>query len=428
MNRAASIQLPATIPQRPDLAAPFAQGAILLTLAVCVVVPHSFQLVNGALLATSFLLSLLVVRKSDWLQKLMTTYLLGVAITAFYIWLGTVHRAPRPASTQTIIVYILSPFMWLMIGTVLYQQFGLERVVRILIWLTWGAIASVAAFFYLFLAFGVEAVRFLNANANVNVTEGFAGANIIVYGSLIFLTGAVFAQPTIIRNRIARVVLPGLLIVCALTSGRSALILSVPIGLLVGTVLRSRVDDPESKESGIKALLPTFALGFVALLVLLIVDFFVDSFDLLVIFWIFYDELTSGGGSERTEQIGALWEGVQNSWGLGVGHGIGVRYLRSAEFPWRYEVIPMATLLRVGFIGTLVYLSTFIVYALEFGRRSSARSLRAEDVYMFGGFVPVALAVFTNPYIESYVFQWMYFLPVLALGAQAGQAGSAPAR
>ncbi|PAX09225.1 hypothetical protein [Sphingomonas lenta] len=417
MNRI--VASPIAVAPKSDLAAPIARIVLLLTLAVCVVVPHSFQVATAALLGMSLILSLLVVRQSDWLQRLMTTYLLGVAITAFYIWLGTVHRAPRAASNQTIIVYIVAPFMWLMIGTVLYQQFGLERVTRILIRLTWAAIASVAAFFYLFLAFGVEAVRVLNENANVNVTEGFAGASILVYGSLIFLTGAVFAQPTMIKGRLARLILPGLLILCALTSGRSALILSVPIGALVGALLRGRIRKGHGEGQGLSVLLPTITLGVVGFAVLVVIDLFVDWFDLFVIFEIFYDELTSGGGSERTEQVGALWEGVQQSYGLGVGHGIGVPYLRSAEFPWRYEVIPMATLLRVGFIGTLVYMSTFIVYGLELARRSGGRLLRPEDVYMAGGFAAAAFAAFTNPYIESFVFQWMYFLPVLGLGVVA---------
>jgi hypothetical protein len=383
------------------------------------VFPHSFQAPTAGLLAVALLLSLLVVRKSDYLDRLLVTYFLGVAITALYIWVGTANRAPRPSVLQNILVYIVSPFMWLVIGTTLVQQFGVERLVRLLIRLTWASVIEVALFFWAFLVFGKQAVSFLSEQANVNVTGGIAAANILVYGSLIFLTGALFAQPTAIQGRWRRIILPALVLVCAVTSGRSALILAVPLGLVVGAVLRSRTQGAEGERVGLSTLLPTFLLGLLGLLVLVVIDQFVDAFDLFFIFEQFVVELTSGGGSERSEQVGALWEGVRDSYGLGVGHGIGVAYLRSAEFPWRYEVLPMATLLRVGLIGTLVYASTFVLYGATIAARFARGTLRPADVYMAGGFVAVLVAMFTNPYAESFIFQWMYFIPVLSLGIAA---------
>ncbi len=407
---------------RTDLAAPIVRLWLLVTLFVCVVFPHSFQAPTAGLLVVGLLLSLLVIRKSEYLDRLMTTYLLGVIVTAIYVWIGYAHRAPRAAVTQTILVYILSPFMWLIIGATLTQQFGIERLVRTLIRFTWAAVIEVAVFFWAFLVFGKQAVSFLSEQANVNVSGGIAAANIIVYGSLIFLAGALFAQPSAVPGRWRRITLPALVLVCAITSGRSALILAIPIGLVIGAVFRSRVQTEDGGEQGgLRTLVPTFLLALLGIAVLLIIDQFVDAFDLITIYQQFIAELFSGGGSERTEQIAALWEGVRESYGLGVGHGIGVAYLRSAEFPWRYEVIPMATLLRVGLIGTLVYASTFAIYGLTFADRFAKRTLRNEDVYMFGGFASVTLAVFTNPYIESFVFQWMYFLPVMSLGIIANQ-------
>lgn len=408
--------------ERPkiDLAAPTVRAWLVLTLSVCVVFPHSFQAVTAGLLAVALLLSLLVVRKSEYLDRLLVTYFLGVAITALYVWIGTANRAPRPSVLQNILVYIVSPFMWLVVGATLVQQFGVERLVRFLIRLTWASVIEVALFFWAFLVFGKQAVAFLSEQANVNVSGGIAAANILVYGSLIFLTGALFAQPTAIRGRWRRVILPALVLVCAVTSGRSALILAVPIGLIVGAVLRSRIQDGEGGERvGLSTLLPTFLLGLLGLAVLVIIDQFVDAFNLVFIFEQFLVELTSGGGSERSEQVGALWEGVRDSYGLGVGHGIGVAYLRSADFPWRYEVLPMATLLRVGLIGTLIYASTFIVYGATIATRFARGTLRPADVYMAGGFVSVLVAMFTNPYAESFIFQWMYFIPVLSLGIAA---------
>lgn len=391
------------------------RGFILLTLACAVVVPHSFQLVEGLLIAITGLLSLVVIQRDAWLNRILLSYFLGVIVTAFYIGVGYVNGAPRAASNQTLFVYIVSPLLWILISTAAFQLFGLQRIVRLLIRLSWLAVLSVAAFFYLFLTVGRQAVQFLTEDANVDVSNGFAGATILVYGSLIFLAGGLFAQPMLIANRFARLILPGALVIAALTSGRSALILAVPVGLVVGAFLRSRMSTgPRGKRSSI--LLPTLLLGIGAVGAILLIDKVFDQIDLTVIFGQFLDEVASGGGSVRTEQSYALWEGFLGTYGLGAGHGMGVDYIRNDLYPWRYEVIPLATLYRVGVIGSLAYVSTFAVYGVELLRRLTRKSLTAEDIYMTGGFVAVALAVATNPYIEGFVFQWMYLLPVMSLG------------
>ena len=405
--------------------AKIARVLLFISLVMAVVVPHSFQAVEGATFFLTTLVCIGLIRNDRWLDQIMLTFFLGSAVTALYIWVGYTNGAPRAASNQTLFVYIISPLMWIVMSTALFQYVGLARVTRWLIWLTWAAIASVAAFFYLYLTFGKGAVEFLVSDANVNVSGGFAGATMLVYGSMIFLAGGIYAQPQVIGGRLARISLPGLVFLAALTSGRSALILAIPIGFLTGALLRRRTR-AEDAEHGGSVFLPTLILGLASIIVLATIDFFVDAIDLTVVIGRFWDELTSGGGSERTEQAGALWEGFINSYGLGVGHGVGVPYIRNMLFPWRYEVMPLATLLRVGLFGFLAYISTFLVYGQRFLSRWNARDLRSEDIYMIGGFIPAAFAVATNPYIESFVFQWMYFLPVMALAIRpvVAQAGS----
>lgn len=398
-----------------DALARIARFFLFVSLAMAVVVPHSFQAVEAATFFLTMLICIVVIRRDPWLDQVMLTFFLGAAITAIYIWVGYSHGAPRSASNQTLFVYVVSPLMWIVMSTALFQFVGLARVTTWLVWLTWAAVLSVAAFFYLYLTFGKGAVAFLTADANVNVEGGFAAATMLVYGSLIFLAGAIFAQPLVVRGKIARIILPGLVFLAALTSGRSALILAIPIGFVTGVILRRGTRVEDSSEDVRSVLLPMFLLGFGSLLMLVIIDILLESVDLTVIVTRFWDELTSGGGSERTEQASALWEGFLDSYGLGIGHGLGVPYIRNMLFPWRYEVMPLATLLRVGIVGAFVYTSTFILYGQRFMARWNARELRMQDIYMIGGFVPALLAITTNPYIESFVFQWMYFLPVMAL-------------
>ena len=401
-----------------DALAKIARVFLFVSLAMAAVVPHSFQAVEAVTFFATMLICLVLIRRDLWLDQVMLTFFVGTAVTAVYVWVGYTNGAPRAASNQTLFVYIISPLMWIVMSTALFQYVGLARVTSWLIWMTWAAVASVAAFFFLFLTFGKGAVLFLTADANVNVSGGFAGATMLVYGSMIFLAGAIYAQPLMIRNKVARVILPGLVFLAALTSGRSALILAIPIGFVTGVILRRRTRVDETTTNGQRILLPIILLGLGSLIVLVVIDFLIDSIDLTVVIGRFWDELTSGGGSERTEQAQALWDGFIDSYGLGVGHGVGVPYIRNMLFPWRYEVMPLATLLRVGLLGAIAYASTFLIYGQRFLARWSARDLRAEDIYMIGGFIPALLAIGTNPYIESFVFQWMYFLPVMALAIQ----------
>jgi hypothetical protein len=413
------IALPGTEPvyrnEARDALAKIARFFLFVSLALAAVVPHSFQAAEAAAFVLTTMICIVLIRRDPWLDRVMLTFFLGAAVTALYIWVGYSNGAPRSASNQTLFVYIVSPLLWIVMSTALFQYVGLGQVTRWLIWLTWAAVASVAAFFFLYLTFGKGAVAFLTADANVNVQGGFAAATMLVYGSLIFLAGAVYAQPLIIRGKVARILLPGFVFLAALTSGRSALILAIPIGFLTGVILRGRQRENELSETTRSVLLPMFLLGMGSLLMLVVIDFLFESVDLTVIVSRFWDELTSGGGSERTEQAAALWEGFLDSYGLGVGHGVGVPYIRNMLFPWRYEVMPLATLLRVGLLGFIAYASTFLLYGQQFLVRWNARDLRAEDVYMIGGFIPALAAIATNPYIESFVFQWMYFLPVMAL-------------
>ncbi len=191
------------------------KGLLFLTMAVCVVVPHSFQMPTAGLILVTAFFAVLGLKRSPWLDKLMLTYYAGTAVTAFYLWLGYTNGAPREAFNQVLLVYIISPLLWWLIGASLMQRVGQDKLIRWLILLTWLALASVVLFFYAFLTFGKDSVRFLTEDANVNVQGGFAGASMLVYGSLIFLSGSYFAEPTMVRSRVARLIFPAALIVCA---------------------------------------------------------------------------------------------------------------------------------------------------------------------------------------------------------------------
>ncbi|HVQ07449.1 MAG TPA: hypothetical protein VMS43_03345 [Allosphingosinicella sp.] len=388
----------------------------LLTFAICVVIPHSAQTVTGALILLTGLLSLLAMRGGEKLTYIGICYLLGAMVTCFYLAIGLANGAPTEAIVQTIITYLISPLLWIVILRAALQVVGIEQLVRYMIVLAWLVCASVAIFFYLYLTRGAAAVAFLTENANIYLGRGFSGATMHVYGTLIFLVGAFLAAPEVIKSKLNRILLLGALAVAALTSGRSALIFAIPAGLLVGLVVRQLgrrgMADGSRPRAGMGLRYAIIILTGAVLVAIL--DYFIADVDVLVILQSAWEKLTGGGGEARIDQTVSLWQGIRDTYGLGAGHGVGVSIERNSEFAWRYENVPLAVLYRAGILGAAIYALPFVIYFMRAGKSVLAGVMTNYDRFMFAGLVAVALAGWTNPYLESFIFQWMFILPLVS--------------
>ena len=348
------------------------------------------------------------------MRFLVATYFAGVFVSLFYIFVGLNNGAPIEAAKQVLIVYVCTPLLWILVSGAVASIVDDARLSLWLVIFLQFCVASVAAFFYLYLAVGPEAVSFFQESANVDLRGGYAGATMHVYGSFIFLTAGFFAVPSVVSNRYARLFIYIALLVVAATSGRSALILSIPIGILLGLIFSTRIRkiSSESRKFGVGKIASLLCLGLLIIGSVFLLAGAV-GIDLTLIVDTFWEKLRSGGGEARAEQFVALLNGVRDSYWLGAGHGVGVSYLRNDEFPWRYELIWMATLLRVGAIGAMVYVFPFAFYVWKFLGFWWRREISDLDVFLFSGFVAAFIASNTNPYIEGFVFQWMYVLPVV---------------
>ncbi|GLQ97647.1 hypothetical protein [Dyella mobilis] len=387
-------------------------GVVLLLLLCAVVVPNSLPVTTAVAMAGSVLMALPGIRFSQSLRNLLALYACTVIVTIVYLIVGGMHGAPMEAMAEVSAVYIASPLAWMIIAEGLHRQLGAERLIEWFIWLSVLCVMSVAAFFYLFLTRGAAAVEFFFQGANVNLSEGFSGATMHVYGSLIFLAGGFFSTPELIKNKLLRFSLLVALVICALTSGRSALIISVPIGLLIGWMLSSRTVEHVGKSGIIRVLqygLPLL-IAFVAALYLLQAY---TQISISSVLDIVFDKVASGGGEARAEMSRSLYQGIFENGGLGAGHGVGVTFVSDPLHPWRYEVVWLATLYRVGIVGTVIYVLPFLLYAIGVTRLALARLLPARHKFMFSGFVCAFLATNTNPYIEAFALQWMYVIPLV---------------
>jgi hypothetical protein len=389
-------------------------GSAFVLLLLAVVIPNSLPVPTAVMIALSCLLSFPGLRMGLGLRNLLTLYIYSVIVTIIYMIVGGLHDATMVAQAQVAAVYILSPLAWVFIADALCRYLDMERLVDWFAGLSILCCASVAVFFYLFLTRGAAAVSFFFEGANVNLAEGFSGATMHVYGSMIFLCGGFFSSPEVIKRRSLRFGLLAMLLVCALTSGRSALILSVPTGLLLGWVFASRTVG-HAKTSVITR---TVRYGLPLAIAIIAVLFLLQSYtkiSLSVVLNAVSTKLASGGGMERSQMAKSLYAGILENGGLGSGHGIGVGYISDPVHPWRYELVWLATLYRVGLLGTIIYVLPFFLYAAWVIKLAISCRLTSQHKFLFCGFVCAFLGTNTNPYIEAFSLQWMYVVPLVAM-------------
>lgn len=392
-------------------------GVAFALLLLTVVVPNSLPIPTAAVMGLAFLLALPGLRIGPGFRTLLALYACTAIVTLIYMAVGGMHDASLVALAQVAAIYILSPLLWTIIAEGLLRQLGTDRLIDWLALLSLLCAVTVAMFFYLYLRHGAAAVAFFFEGANVNLNEGFAGATMHVYGSLIFLCGGFFGSPELIRNRLMRLSLLAMLLVCALTSGRTALILAVPLGWFLGLLLSSRTTG-HPKKSPIFRIIHYVLPMLVAVTTALALLQAYTQINLSTVLDAVTTKLASGGGSARVQMGHSLYAGILANDGLGSGHGVGVDFVSDTVHPWRYELVWLATIYRVGIFGALIYALPFLLYIAAALRLAHARCLPPRHKFMFCGFVCAFLGTNTNPYIEAFVFQWMYVIPLVALSIE----------
>ena len=392
---------------------PWMAVCFIVLMFLTMVVPNSIKPVSVSFLALTALIGWRLTDFTPAFMRVVWMHVASSVVTLVFLLVGLLNGASNEALIQTLFIYIVSPAMWILVAGGVLAVMDADDLQGLMENNAILACARVALFFYLFLNFGPEGVSFFiePENANVNLQEGYAGATMHVYGTLIFLSSAMFAMLTAGRMDTKLLITLGMLVVAAVTSGRSALMLSIPIGLAAGAALRPGIYGQVAgtlawnlgKQIGI-------AVAAAVIFVILLTAF--TEVDVLYIITGFWEELSGGGGSERTNQAGALFEGIITTFGIGAGHGVGVNYIRSERFPWRYEIVLLATIYRVGFVGAFIYAWPFIRYGWGVFEVWKRHRLTNFDVFLFTGCASAFIAAATNPYIEAYTFHWMYVLPL----------------
>ncbi len=375
---------------------------IILFIALnAIVLPNAQQvmlavaLVVGAIVASYYKITItplaLVLIGLSWL------------VTMLYIVVGAIHGAPIQAAVQTIFIYMVSPALWLIVIDRAWKTLGVDKIVQSLAVLAAIAAASVAVYMFLFLNFGPQAVAVFGSRANVHIESGYSGVIMHVSGSLIFLGAAFASSPSILPSRLFGILILFALALACIASGRTLAI----GGLIVGAAFHF-LSNPSTILKRLFTTLPLFAvLGFG---ILQSMDFLLDV-DVVQLLNRHLNKAVFGD-VERPAQIAALMRGAEETWFLGAGHGIGVDYIRSTDFPWRYESVFFALIYKLGIVGTLVLCLPLIYSIALFLTRQIRGAARKYDAFFGSALVAVTLAANTNPYPEAFTFQWMFLIPI----------------
>ena len=382
----------------------FRKKLFLLYLVFPLVLPNSLRSFSIPALClvgmVAFLLSYKKIGKFP-----MLIYLVSAVTTVLYVLIG-LGRSPSDAVEWHVFVYLISPFLWLCYWTHVLRNFDIESILK---WLTVYAVLgcfSVYIFIYLFLNHGADAVRVFIAEANVEMSDGKSGVTMHVLGGLIFMTSAFLAAPSVLGQKSKFLILL-FLILTALISGRTALVMAAIIGVIFGFLFSNKRAKILYLSVG---MMMFFGLGLILGFFSIVSDdgLGVNIYEILMSA---IEKVGEGGGEDRVQQASSLLNGLYDSNFLGVGLGISSEVVRNDVSPWKYELLWLSTLFHVGVLGFAIYLIPVILVVFCFYILYRKKYINNVDVFMISGFLSILIASNTNPYFESFDFQWMIVMP-----------------
>ena len=374
-------------------------------LASVIIFPNTFRLEKAVAAIAIIIFAIFNARLS---RVQIFALLAGLVISGFYLIVGLFRGADDLVVYYVMLVYLISPIFWVLLSSVLLHRYGVKKLEKFLIILGFLAACTVPAFWVVFANGGGDSLSIFIEDPNVYISDsGVVSIRMHVYGSLIFLVPAFFAYMAFKKINFKRAFVAALLLFTTLISGRSALIFSTILGLVVWCSLKIRYH----RMSNISWKGIVISLVFILLIYFLIPAF---NISFLQAFHDFQEKILDFGGDERKDQFNALLEGIEDTYLFGKGHGIPSYVIRNDEMPWKYELLLLANIFHVGLLGSLVYVFP-LFYVLCKAVSGLWHRFRMEkvamDMFFLSGMLSITFASATNPYLLSAEFHWMWFLP-----------------
>ena len=416
-----------------------AAGFLLFALMLFLPATRAYRPYKGLLLGLTLLVLLarcFVTRSILLHPAVLLGTLLFSCLGLFHVILGYVNGAPGALRMST--VFVIWPWVYALLMTGIATERRLMQVGRVLIWVS--IAICLYCLSYVFWAAGMlpNALYLpLDLGQRIGFYHGFVEFTVKSLSSLIFtvpfITAALLAWPAdYVVSR--RVLWFGLVLgfLVGLLSGRRALQLVVALGFPIALALRLQLPPVQRRAAPLRRTFLAMVGASTAAVLVLGATVGLELDAVWEMFRTGFAFSTDPVAQSRAVQFDALLAGWAANPLLGSGHGApapGV--IRSTEMPWAYELAYLALLYHTGLVGLLVYAGG-IAWIFVMSRRviREGGPLAPLTVAILTGACTFLIANATNPYLETYDYLWVIFLPlavvnVLLLGRPA--AGTARA-
>lgn len=375
---------------------------LLIILAFFVIViPNSFQVLTIILLT---LVTIIIYLKNKRLYDISTVmiWLVLSVIFLFYIFMSVISFEDK---MELLFKYIISPFYWITVFSYIRKEFSHDYIIKKLI--LFGFIANLSVLvLYILMSMGyVSFISLFILNPNINQNSGL-GFTLHVYGSLVFFALSIIPSLFYIKKKIYKIIYLFSFIIVAVLSGRTALVLFVVLGLSL-TVFYVK----NFNFTPVNIFVTIFfiiALGYYSY------DQYKQNFDVDIFDYItetHFQKIKESGGDERSIQTDQIYDQIiENPSGSGF---VTLNIIRNDFKTYQYEVLILAVLMR---FGILTFFLIIFSWGNSFINLYEKRLYKKEyrDFFILG-FLAIIFSSFTNPYLESFCFQWMYFAPLILL-------------
>lgn len=365
-----------------------------------IVFPNSFQNLSISLLIiTSLLIFTLKKRLYDY-----TIVAFWIILSLIFISFILLSNVSSPHKIELIFKYVVSPLLWITIISYIRSEFDIKTIMNWLIFFSFMGCVSVISLYIIMAAGFTSIVELIIINPNIDQGTGL-GFTLHVYGSLVFFALAIFPSMKYISRNSYKYVYVLVFLIAAILSGRTALILSLIIGLLFSVIYLNKI---RVKFTNIVSFIFFITIGGIFLFNKYNENFDVDFIDYITN--LHFKKISDKGGHERAQQINEIVKYI-NDYPFGNGF-ISLSIIRDFARPFNFEVLILATIMRFGIITFMLIL--FSIGKCMSGIKIFRKDNESTDFFLLG-FFGILMVSFTNPYLESFAFQWMFFIPLILL-------------
>jgi len=238
--------------------------------------------------------------------------------------------------------------------------------------------------------------------------------NLMNIVSIIFLLPFFISALLFPRSRRSALVLTPLvllLLAVAILSGRRALLLTMVLGPAIAFIVTYRRHPRLEKRKGSRRWWIPLAVILVALLWLYVAANLVGIRYYEGVISSIFDFTENQSNLIRVYQYRSLIDGIFNAPFLGHGAGAAASYISSYKWPWMYELYYIAFIFQYGIVGFFIYALgiAYLCWQLICSVRQNGRA--SFEYYLLSGFIAFMIANATNPYLSTFDYMWIIFIP-----------------